>query len=280
MHHSLLFADHLNRYLKLYGEKTDHLEDHATQEAIGMHELVVLDALRMFAGEVVTASSNTKHKDAGFYLRFGAGRRLNMIRHGFESIRSILPPDRETPLKHKEVQDFNRDLNIIYMNTRGLLDNFAWAILYELNPEMIEECKNNLMEIHLFSRKTALKAIGDQNASKILKHEEWNKDLKKRRDPVAHRIPLCMPPTILLGDEEVEKYKKLQDDFNSWPEHMDFDKVEDSFKKMDEVGRCFPYFQHHPDDDHIPVYPTVPEDIGHLISIGRIVLDCLKVNTN
>jgi hypothetical protein len=42
---------------------------------------------------------------------------------------------------------------------------------------------------------------------------------------------------------------------------------------MDRLGRFMPYFLHDPDDGLIPIHPTVPDDIAHVLQLVRAVDD-------
>lgn len=52
--------------------------------------------------------------EAKRFLRFGAGRRLKMIRHAYQTLISTAPPNRSKPLTDEEGADVTRDINVIY----------------------------------------------------------------------------------------------------------------------------------------------------------------------
>src|SRR3954451_13265064 len=41
------------------------------------------------------------------------------------------------------------------------------------------------------------------------------------------------------------------------------------------LGKFLPYFVHHPERGFIPIYPTVPSDMAHLVQITDIVREVL-----
>jgi hypothetical protein len=140
------------------------------------------------------------------------------------------------------------------MNLRGTLDNFAWCFLYEK-----EACAVGLlsrMNIDLFAKKFRELPSFVKIAREISAHDDWNKEVKERRDPVAHRIPLYIPPSI-VDHEEAERYKELVGEY--------------AFAQLSNIGSFYPCFQHHPDEGIIPIYPTLPTDMTHLIRIGNTI---------
>ena len=110
--------------------------------------------------------------------------------------------------------------------------------------------------------------------------EKWNDDLKTRRDPAAHRIPLSVPPSALNAadqkkaaeiDAEIvaarsEANELLAVGGNALPP---LEKVSLLYSKLRRIGTFLPVFVHHPSEGAMKIYPTVPEDIGTMIRITR-----------
>jgi hypothetical protein len=110
--------------------------------------------------------------------------------------------------------------------------------------------------------------------SEIKAHDVWNVEVKSRRDPVAHRIPLYLPPAEVT-DEEAKKINDLLDKQLAKTVAGQYEEANRLSAQASAIGRFLPAFLHHPDSDVLPIYPTVPNDAGHLIKIGRAVLDTL-----
>jgi hypothetical protein len=187
-------------------------------------------------------------------MMYGAGRRLNMIFYAYRAITLTVPSDREQPLSHDEQLNLSRDINIIYMNLRGTLDNFAWCFLYEKESEAVSSLSR--MHIDLFANKFRELPAFAKIAQEISAHDNWNKEVKERRDPVAHRIPLYIPPSI-VDHEGAERYKELFEEY--------------AFEQLSNIGSFYPCFQHHPEEGIIPIYPILPTDMTHLIRIGNTI---------
>src|SRR5262249_25094717 len=187
-------------------------------------------------------------------MKYGAGRRLSMIFYAYREITLTVPPDRERPLSHDEQINLSRDINIIYMNIRGTLDNFAWCFLYEKEANAAISLPR--MYVDLFANKFRELPSFVEIEQEISVHDTWNREVKTRRDPAAHRIPLYIPPSV-IGDEDAERYKELIGEY--------------AFEQVRDTGSFYPCFQHHPEDGVIPIYPTLPTDMAHLIRIGNTI---------
>jgi hypothetical protein len=242
---------------------------YAMHQAQHAHALAVFNPLRDWFHKAISLSEKLTDANARTFMKFGAGRRLSMTFHAYRHISVIADPTRTQPLKHEEQQDLSRDLNVLYMHTRGILDNFAWSLLHERHPDAAAGM--HPMDVGLFSPKYRGKCSCFAEIEKqIDAHKDWNRDLKDRRDPVAHRIPLYIPPSQ-LNEREGETYRRLWERYGQEIAELRLDDANDTMEQMDNIGRFVPRFLHDPSKAPIPIYPTVPEDMGHLIEIGDIV---------
>jgi hypothetical protein len=248
-------------------------EEEAHREAQYRHAGFVSSALADLFLRLNMLTNVLKSKDATYFLRYGAARRLQMMLWSYATITSTAPPDRMDPLSDYERRTLSRDINVIYMHMRGVLDNFAWCFLFENEPSLIEELHKN--DISLFSKKIRKKTEFQPFWEEIDRHQDWNKKLKGRRDPVAHRIPLYVPPSILTPDEAVQYEQALQT-HTELTITRDFDGADAAFRQTDQIGRFFPCFMHDPNFGPVPIYPTVPADMAHLIRLGKTVRDHLE----
>lgn len=103
-------------------------------------------------------------------------------------------------------------INSYYINICGSMDNLAWALLYKLNPKNIDEnnCDHRkLATLSNLTFKNQLKSNGLIKLTESLNNlQDWIADLKKFRDPSAHRIPLIISPSI-LSKIDLAKYTDL-----------------------------------------------------------------------
>jgi hypothetical protein len=74
-----------------------------------------------------------------------------------------------------------------------------------------------------------------------------------------------------LDQEETKTYRKLEDELNDALEDRNYDAADAIMEQQRQIGRILPYFAHDPENGLIPIYPTTPEDIGHVVELCRIV---------
>ncbi len=254
----------------VYGPRwTGVVEKDVTDTAKTIHSLQVLDALRDAAVVLSKSGSSQSRTSGGMqYLRYGASRRLLMMWHAYRNVVVYsAPPRRLEPLSADESAELTRDLNVIYLNIRGTLDNLAWALLHEFAQEKL---KIHPTKIGLFKS-----CITDDNRFDGLSlalnaHREWNFDLADRRDPSAHRIPLTIPPQV-LSPKDSSAYAQLLNEYVRATQDLDFAVAEQKLKQIERIGQFYPYFIHDIDRGPFPIYPTLPEDVAHVVEICRDV---------
>jgi len=229
------YKKHLEHYKCLFGYYVDnpHLDKirilrDADEEAKYDHALCVFNPLRDWIHNAVQIAKKLNNENARYYMLYGAGRRINMTFRGYQEIMRIAYNKRSEPLSHDEQSALSQEINIIYMNLRGILDNFAWCLLYERQPELADKIDRN--DVGLFSKRfrkhfDAYSEIDDE----IKVHSVWHHDVKERCDPVAHRIPLYVPPA-LITQEEAKTYSPINDHFNDSLERLKLDEAGDKVK--------------------------------------------------
>ena len=125
-------------------------------------------------------------EQAQTYLRYGVGDRLNYIYQDFKYLIENAPIGRKEPLELKECQTANRHLNSMYLHIRGALDNFAWALIWHVNPDEAQTIANT--RVGLFYQSFDKYLTGYPELKSIIESaKEWNKEFAQKRDPVAHR---------------------------------------------------------------------------------------------
>ncbi len=122
--------------------------------------------------------------------------------------------NRENLLNPDMTVELSIHLNAYYLNLSGALDNLAWLLAYELElkNDIDEGSRDHRNFSRLFSRPflAALEPKGSDLAARLQKHADWNREVKRLRDPAAHRIPLYMPPGIQT--EEVAAQRQILTD--------------------------------------------------------------------
>lgn len=227
---------------------------------------LISDALTML--EVVRFT-----KDADHFLRFGVMRRLRMLMSSFRSFQAIIMPDRVVPLTQEQSDDVCRDLNAIYINILGLLDNYAWVMVHHAGNDVTKAATP--MSIGLFkpmvARDPALRAV----VQALAPYATWEQDVKTRRNPAAHRMPLYVPPAVYTS-EDVAEYERYEHLMSGALRAQEFEKLSDLRVASRRIGTLAPVFLHDPGEKVMDIYPTVPTDIGQMVKIGRVVQTFLR----
>jgi hypothetical protein len=274
------YEKHLENYKRLYGyycdnpyiDKNRTLKD-AEEEANYSHALCVFGPLRDWMQKAIQIAGGLTSTNARYYLLHGAGRRFDVTFRAYQKIISIAYDKRSAPLSQDEQIALSQAINITYMNIPGILDNFAWCLIYERQPELADKIPKN--NVGLFSEKFRKQFDAFTEVEKEIKvHDLWQQEVKERRDPVAHRIPLYVPPS-LVTQEEAKAYSAVYNRFSDSLNNLKLDEADVALKQMDSIGTFLPCFVHHPEEPPIPIYPTIPADVSHLIRIADAVANCL-----
>lgn len=231
------------------------------------HALWVFDPLRDWYINSIELANKLSNERAQYFMMYGAGRRFGMLFYAYQAIVNALPPERETPLSTDESNRLSTDINIIYMNLIGTLDNFAWCLLYE-NGLTEDQCHKN--SVGLFSKKFRKLELFNSIREEMTQFDIWHTEIRNRRDPVAHRIPLSVSPT-LVTQEEAEKHRRLQHEHLQLTAQQKFAAAQNTMKEINSIGKFGSIFVHHPEESPTPIYPTVPTDMANLIKIGNII---------
>jgi len=287
----LVFDTHLDFYKKLRLLTGDEKCDaYYIKEAQRMHSLCVIDGLFELLGDAITLANRIKADDAQFHLRFGVSRRVLLMWHALRDIVRTVDPAREVPLPRDDLHRAEASLNLLYINLRGTLDNFAWCLRDFCGDTPAK--KMDRMQVNLF-RDEFVKAINFPEIVEFMsRFSAWNGDLAARRDPAAHRIPLTIPPAII--DAAARKnYEEAMAEYNAAIEQAlktdpadhetrlsYFEQASVLSDKVDRVGAFLPVFYHHPREGMVYMYPTIPADVGTLIAIARGLSAAISAKLN
>lgn len=273
-------------YLSIYRQQLTGDEDQDAPwhyRAQRLHALRVNDALVEVMGAAIILGQSYRGRDATNHLTHGIGRRLKFIWLSVRSLLAISPPDRTQPMNSDDVEIVARDLNVIYINIRGALDNLAAAL-----PSIFGFTGTvSPMNVDLF-KPAYLRRIGAQEIDPLLDNfRHWATDLAARRNPAAHRIPLSVPPQILNPATRVEYETALNIASKAqaaafaacrpghYPER-EFAVARAAHKATERIGVYSPVFVHHPDEGVQAIYPLVTTDVGNLLAISKLVIAHLK----
>ncbi len=277
------YETHLEIYKRLFGYYVDNPDINkanilisAEEKAKHHHAICVFDPLRDLIYETASASEKLANKNAKYFMLYGAARRTNLIFSAYQDIRSMVYEKRTQPLSPDQQVSLSQAINNTYIHLLGILDNFAWCLVHERQGKLADIMHRN--DVGLFSKKFRKQCVAySEIAAEIETHDTWHKDVKERRNPVAHRIPLYVPPALLTADQ-AEHYSAINNLFSQKLNDLALDEAGNTLGQLDFIGSFFPYFVHHPDEPIISIYPTIPTDLSHLIRIWRTVSASLLRN--
>lgn len=238
-------------------------------QAKEMHVLSVANALNdLVSDALVMLEVVALTPEGDRYLRYGIMRRIRLMQSAFNDFRCIIFPERTEPLSQQESDDVCRDLNAIYIHILGLLDNYAWLLVHQMATEATKALDRR--QIGLFMSALSKDANLAKGMATIEPFRDWLKEVKEKRDPAAHRMPLYVPPTALTP-EDVQRYEEIEQAIMTARRQGQFDGLEELRDAQRRIGRLIPAFLHDPTEGAMPIFPTLPQDIGKAILIGKIV---------
>jgi hypothetical protein len=265
---NLDYDQHYAEYARRFGIADRKSELFVSKRAQETHILYVHDALRdAFTGSVGFARGLTDLQARHFAL-YGVGRRLEILWSAFRSILDAVPVDRTTPLTGDEGRAVSRDLNTIYINIVGVIDNYAWVLRHERGSADFRALPAN--RVGLFVKAFLKDPCFASLTPQLNPFKDWFTELRSRRDPAAHQIPLYVPPTV-LDPENLQRYQQIEAEMTSLTPLHEFSRIDELNNEQERLGVFVNKFMHHPDEPLIPFYPTIPQDLAQLIRISSAV---------
>lgn len=189
-------------------------------------------------------SSMLKDTNSKRHINLGLSNRFSMLKIARNKIIQIIQAQNDTPLNFENASWLKLLLNSYYINLRGALDNLAWFLNYEfkLQESIIEEAGkgSSFSFTVLFGKEFSvkLKNIKQTLSEELEKHKDWHIDLKKYRDPAAHRIPLAFVQG-LVTENESDKLKKLASEWeliNKEFSKGDFSQLDEAIKNQNDFS--------------------------------------------
>jgi hypothetical protein len=261
---------HYQQSRRLIGENLPETE---VIRDLHMHALSVMQAVQDEYTRTIETAQLLSSSDARDYIIYGVGRRMGMLVYSFRSLIGIVQPGREKPLDGDEGHAISRDLNVVYINIVGVIDNLAWAILHERVPDAAKSLQAAQVGLFTqpFRRLPELKSL----VASIDQYRAWFIELRNRRDPAAHRIPLYLPPAI-LNHAQVAQHNELTELGNEAIGRQDWAGWDEIMKRQRSLGRMYAVFMHSPREPMYHFYPTIPEDAGQMVKVIKVVREFLR----
>src|SRR3990172_11478745 len=125
-------------------------------------------------------------------------------------------------------------------------------------PELYQTLKSSQM--HMFSDKIKKKSKQKAFWEKIHQYKKWEKELKEKRDPVAHRMPLYVVPQCFRSQDELERYEESAGQFLKQASQLNFERADNARIAAEKEGEFVPCFSHAPKIEYVyAIYPTIPD---------------------
>jgi hypothetical protein len=241
--------------------------------------LGVRDRLVTTLGRTMQIAERLQSEKAREHMKHGLARRLRILHLGLSKIVAVAYPRRRQPLSDDEQLDLTLHLNSFYLHIRGCLDNLAWCLVYELEifgPKPQEETVK--FKVNLFDDRflKALTSVAPDLAASVQQHEDWQRDLKDIRDPVAHRIPIYAVGAVLSAEEE-ERFQAIYHREEEARAVGALDLADSLFKELNDIGNYVPYFAQLPSTTEVrKVYPQVANDLSTILKLVDAVIGHLE----
>jgi hypothetical protein len=191
--------------------------------------------------ELVQEMQNSKVPQAAQHFQ-GCSRRLMMMQYARLEILATAKEEQK-PLESQRLNLQNICLNSYYLNLLGALDNLAWALTHEFHLlPIIDESKDDVRRFCSLTSKRFTAILRDRHpefADWLIERSSWISDVKRFRDPAAHRLPLAIVRGIMT-EEEGQRYRELSK--QSWDALLS-DQWEESARlqtEADALGRFVP----------------------------------------
>ena len=239
-----------------------------------LHE--VHDRLMLRLMTLRSKLTNDKAKD---YLMQGVGRRLGILTRCIENIFRIFPINQADLLPREDLMDLGINLHAFIINVAGLFDNLGLVFAFEYallgGPK---DGRLQLRDIGMFKRNMQ-KRLPDQLRTYLQSDHicAWYTEYSKiYRDAVAHRIPLYIPPSIIVGEARklyLELEARLQDlDLSN---RGNLQTYKDILEQQKRLGTASPVFVHSEREEGRPMYLHA-QVIADYATVEEVTSKCCK----
>jgi hypothetical protein len=105
-------------------------------------------------------------------------------------------------------------VNSFYLNLSGALDKIAWALVHEFSlADDVDEHNRKHQRLAQLASENFVKQLSKVRpriADRVGLSSSWFSEVKRLRDPAAHRLPLSVVAGVLTQDE-VHRVRHLQE---------------------------------------------------------------------
>jgi len=243
------------------------------EEAVGDR----LEGLTRLQRRCLSSPKSSDPESVREYMFHGVSRRLGILRHTISSVFSEFPTTTTDKLERDVLMRVQVNLHAFYINLIGTFDNLAWCYVHLHNVDV-----GGPLNVDMFKGKMQ-QALPPQIATYLTstETENWHKSyLKNYRDALAHRIPLYVPPFILLEDE-AERYNELDEKINEAITAHEFELVDQLKEEQNSLGSPSLMFSHSYYEKGatgpLILHPQMIADTATMIEFGNLFLDHWRI---
>ncbi len=194
--------------------------------------------------ELIDVSQNVD-SEASEHLKFGVARRLCILSESLNALFELTPPDLSELAERQNRNLAEAHLHAFLINISGIIDNMAWAIVFQYGLNAVAKRKH---EVGLFHVKFK-PHLPSSTKKKVAEFKDWYEFLVSQRHPTAHRIPPYIIPYIESTEDSV----------------------------IDFTPR---YIHSHKDGKIVPLHPQLLCDLGAILELTKVLLIDVRESYN
>ena len=207
------------------------------------------------------------------YFTYGLLRRTYLIIRCIENFVEISPPANPAYLQDERRKDLELFLQSFLLNIEGGLDNLALVWFFKRNIDKIENISEFRKHVGLFAPRFQ-KYLDESVKVKCIEFKQWHRHLKDMRDPVAHRVPIYIPPYTVVS-KDFEQHNSLEQQLISEPWK---EKQLTIQEELDKLSDYEPVYMHSfiEQSPLVRFHPQNVADTRAFCVLVELVIDCLK----
>jgi hypothetical protein len=205
----------------------------------------------------------------------GFSRRLQMLVHCVTRTFEILPPDLEAPPTSQDRSNAEVNIQAFVFNALGCIDNLAWIWVSERNVTQDDGSTIPNTWVGLTKRNRLVRSSLSPAFRKYLtSREQWFGHLENFRHALAHRIPLYIPPYVILNSDEAA-YKELEGRMMRATTRLEYDRLSSEQKALAKFRPCM---MHSFGESARPIvfHPQLLADLKTIDELGWKMLEELR----
>jgi hypothetical protein len=218
---------------------------------------------------------NYKSARAEEFAKHGFSRRLQTLVRCITNTFEILPPDRDDLPSSQERSNAEINIQAFVFNAFGCVDNLAWIWVTERNVTQNDGSTIPNNWVGLTKGNRLVRCSLSPEFRKYLKSlDQWFSHLENFRHALAHRIPLYIPPYVILKSDEAA-YKELEGRMMKAATHLEYDRLSNKQKALAKFRPCM---MHSFGESARPVvlHPQLLADVKTIEELGWKMLEELN----